>query len=169
MALAVFLALLTVSAAAWMDLRSAKVDNRWLLLCLMLGLVIQLADNGLSVLKQVVPGTLLPLLLLFPFFRFRMIGAGDIKLFSVLGGFMGPLTILYCLFVSFLIGAAFAAAVFLFEGGFAERLTYFVSYTKAWLETRRRVPYLRQGVQKESLHMTVPIFLAVLLWACGVY
>lgn len=52
-------------------------------------------------------GMLLPILLLFPLFLMKALGAGDIKLFSVVGCFCGAASVYHS------IGAAFVIAAFL--------------------------------------------------------
>ena len=164
-----FSALLLSAGAAWMDLQRAKVDNAWLVLWLTVSLAIRLHDTGPPGIYACFAGVFLPILLLFPFFYFRMLGAGDIKTLAALGSMMGPQTVLLCTFLSFLLGAGFSLFTFLMYGGFQERLSYFFSYVKTCYQTGQRVPYLQPGVRAESLHMTIPIFLAVLLWAGGLY
>ncbi len=165
----VFSALLMTAGAAWTDLRRTRVDNAWLLLWLTVSLAIRLRGPGPPAIQTGLSGLLLPVLLLFPFFYFRMLGAGDIKTLAVLGSMMGPGTVLKALFWTFLIGAVLSVLTFLIYGGFRERVSYFLTYVKQYFQTGQRTPYLRAGVQAESLHMTVPVFLAALLWAGGAY
>ena len=98
-----------------------------------------------------------------------MIGAGDIKVLMAFGCMTGLRDILYGVLFSFLIGAVLAAVIFLIYGGFRQRFLYCLNYTKEYLQSGQKKPYLRDGVQSESLHMTYPIFLAVLLWIGGIY
>ena len=172
------MALLLSAGAAWMDLRCTKVDNGWLLFWLVVSLAVQLYSTGPTALRQILPGLILPVILLFPFFLFRMLGAGDIKVLAVLGSMMGARSILFCMFFSFLIGAIFSILWFLKYGGFRERLSYFLSYMKNYAQTGIRTPYVKTGAgisdeqpvaRPENLRMTIPIFLAVLLWAAGLY
>ena len=157
-----------------MDLRRTKVDNGWLLFWLAVNLAVQLYSAGPPALRQILPGLILPVVLLFPFFLFRMLGAGDIKVLAVLGSMMGARSILFCMFFSFLIGAVFSLLWFLKNGGFRERLSYFLSYMRTYAQTGIRTPYVKTDVRMpggqpvarpENLRMTIPIFLAVLLWA----
>ena len=80
---------------------------------------------------------LLPLLLLFPLFLFRMMGAGDIKLLSVLGGLLGTGTILRSMICSFLLGALLSFAFLMACGNLSERLSYFLRYIRACSRHRR--------------------------------
>ncbi len=162
-------ALFLSAGAACMDLRQSKVDNGWLLFWLGTGLCIQLIRAGPGMLKACLPGIVIPLLLLFPFFYFRMLGAGDIKTLAVLGSMLGGRAILSCLFLTFLLGAALSLAIFLLDGGWQQRLQYLFSWLRRYLQTGQKTPYIKEGIQEESLHMTIPILMSVLLWAGGWY
>lgn len=152
-----------------MDLRSTKVDNAWLLFWLAVGTAAQVIRAGPAVLLQILPGMAVPLVLLFPFFYFRMLGAADIKLLSVLGSYLGRKAILPCLFYTFLLAAFLSLLTFLLDGGIQNRVRYLAGWLHRYLETGRREPYLRTGLREESLHMTVPMLMAVLLYTGGWY
>lgn len=162
-------ALFLSAGAAWMDLRQTKVDNGWLLFWLGTGLCIRLIRSGPGILTECLPGMAIPLLLLFPFFYFRMLGAGDIKTLAVLGSMLGRRAILSCLFLTFLLGAALSLLTFLLDGGWQKRLQYLFSWLRKYLQTGQKAPYIQKGIQEESLHMTIPILMSVLLWAGGWY
>lgn len=157
-----------------MDLRCARVDNGWLLFWLAVGTGMQVIRAGpgyafRQILLQVLPGMAVPLLLLFPFFYFRMLGAGDIKTLAVLGSLLGRKAMIPCLFFTFLFGAILSLSIFLADGGFRRRIQYLASWLQHYLQTGQRQPYLRVGVREESLHMTIPMLMAVLLRAGGWY
>ena len=158
-------ALILSAGAAWMDLRQTKVRNGWLLFWLTVNVSGQVIRAGSEGMMRSCSGMMIPLLLLFPFFYLRMLGAGDIKTLAVLGGFLGPSAILSCLFFTFLFGAVLSLFTFLLDGGFRERMRFLSEWLQDYLQTGRRRPYLRPGLREESLHMTIPILMAVLMWA----
>ncbi len=89
-----------LAVASVMDIKSRKVKNIWILYGLLSGLLISFMDSGLTgqgicTLQMGSPGfvfsllgIMIPLPMLF-FFRWRLIGAGDIKLLMVIGCFLG--------------------------------------------------------------------------------
>ena len=205
-------ALFLTAGAAWMDLRSMKVDNGWLLFWLIVRVTLPVillviragpgdvvpgyagsgyagsgyAGSGyvgsgyagagfeeisvmLQILSETLAGMAVPLVLLFPFFYFRMLGAADIKLLAVLGSFLGRKAILSCTFYTFLCAAVLSLLTFLFDGGLQIRVRYLAGWLREYMETGQRQPYLRPGLREESLHMTIPMLMAVLLWAGGGY
>ena len=85
------LALLYFGSCALWDLRTRRVPNEWLIGWCLLWMVLVLPGEGAALSEE--PRFLLRMavtvLLLFPFFVFRMAGAGDIKAIAVLAGMTG--------------------------------------------------------------------------------
>ncbi len=159
-----WLPLITAGTAAVMDLRSMKVDNGWLLLCWALGGLLTVLRAGPAAALGFFWGSLVPLLLLGGFYVFHMIGAGDIKLLCVLGGMLGAERILRCCFFTFLIGGAISLALLFSCGLWQERLSYLLSYLDSWRRSGVRGPYIQKGPERpENIHLTIPVFLSVLL------
>ena len=163
-----------------MDIQRAKVDNAWLLFCLVISLTVQLMERGTGGFIAWSFGACTPFLVLGWLFLFRMLGAGDIKLFCVMGSVLGPGTILRCIAYSFLIGAVISAALMISGGILCQRIQYLFCYVSDFFKTGKRKPYgkrcsrrtqtaRRPRLPLENFHFTVPIFLSALLYAGGVY
>ncbi|QHQ60251.1 hypothetical protein Ana3638_05205 [Anaerocolumna sedimenticola] len=90
-----------------MDLKSYKISNLIITFGLILGFIMNYSEQGWTSLSLCFFGMLLPVLLLFPLFLMKALGAGDIKLFSVVGCFCGAANVYHS------IGAAFVIAAFL--------------------------------------------------------
>lgn len=160
---------LVAGVAAVMDIRTAKVDNGWLLFCLVTELVVRYLIEGAVGIGNSLPGIFLPVLLLGVLFFFRMLGPGDIKLFCTLGAVFGPARILKCILFSFLIGAVIAAAILVLNGNICQRFQYLIGYIREFIETGRKSPYYKKGMAPENFHFTVPVFLSAILGAGGLY
>lgn len=158
------------AAAVVMDLRTAKVDNGWILFCMAAGLVVRILENGITGVFLYFAGALIPIILLGWLFAFRMLGPGDIKLLSVIGGILGAGEIVKCILGAMFIGAAISAALLISNGNISQRFLYLWSYINQMARTRKRQPYYQKGMSPlENFHFTVPVFLSVLLYAGGVY
>lgn len=81
---------IAAGGAVVMDIQRAKVDNAWLLFCLVISLTVQLMERGTGGFIAWSFGACIPFLVLGWLFLFRMLGAGDIKLFCVMGSVLGP-------------------------------------------------------------------------------
>ena len=155
--------------AVLMDLQRTKVDNGWLLFCILVSLFTRIWEKDVGSLGSWLIGLLLPVLLLGILFAFRMLGAGDIKLFCAMGSMLGPVKILKCISYSFLIGAVIAAALMVSNGIVCQRIRYLLHYITTYFKTGKKEPYCKSGMPLENFHFTVPIFLSALLYAGGVY
>ena len=82
-------------------------------------------------------GMLFPILALYILFYFHMLGAGDIKLLSAVGGFLGVPAILKCMIVSFLSGAVLSIGIILVCGNLPQRLTKFFNYFQTYFTKRK--------------------------------
>lgn len=152
-----------------MDIRDARIDNGWILFSLGMGFILQIFRGGMKMAVPFAAGTVIPLMLLGILFYFRMLGPGDIKLFCALGGAMGSRDIVWCIAVSFFLGAVISVAILIFCGDIRQRFQYFFLYFQDFLHTGKVKPYYRKGMALENFHFTVPVFLSVVLYAGGVY
>ena len=90
--------LLTIAGiAVLMDLYEMRIKNSWIICSFIAGLTYSIWSGNRHGIVQFVLGTAVPIVLLGWLFYFRMLGTGDIKLFCVLGGLMGPYHILWCM------------------------------------------------------------------------
>ena len=69
---------IAAGCAALMDIQRAKVDNGWLLFCVLVSLFTRIWKMDVSSLETWICGLLVPILILGILFIFRMLGAGDI-------------------------------------------------------------------------------------------
>ncbi|MDR3996903.1 MAG: prepilin peptidase, partial [Fusicatenibacter sp.] len=88
------LVLTVATGAVWMDLRTRRIANEWIITAWIAGLVTQLIRYGAAGAGIFLFGMLFPILALYILFYFHMLGAGDIKLLSAVGGFLGVPAIL---------------------------------------------------------------------------
>jgi len=158
------------------DVSCGKVFNQWILFLYLSGLSLQLHLNGLTGFWKFLPGTAFPLIILFPLFIFRMIGGGDIKLLSALGGIMGLSSFLQCFLWTLVFGAGLSVLILLFDASSGESMLYFFRYLKSAVQMckssggdgRMRIrPYLTPGERPENIHFTVAVFMSVMLYAGG--
>lgn len=152
-----------------MDIRTAKVDNGWILFSMLVGLFICIWQKGIAGICFFIMGSVMPLILII-LFAFGMIGAGDIKLFCALGGVIGSRAVMECIFVSFLTGAGISVVLLIINHNFCERILYFIEYVKCTVSTGKINSYRKKSIlAAENFHFTIPVFISVLLYAGGIY
>lgn len=150
-----------------MDLKSEKVSNLWIFLGTILGLIWEICCFGVVGIFRFAAGFCLPLLLLYPLFYFRTLGAGDLKLLAVVGGFLGVREIALCMIFSFCSGAGLALMILIVRRNLTERLCYFFQYFRNLIRTGEIVPYGKSGIRPENFHFTVAVCMGVLFWLGG--
>lgn len=169
------LVLTVATGAVWMDLRTRRIANEWIITAWIAGLVTQLIRYGTAGAGIFLFGMLFPILALYILFYFHMLGAGDIKLLSAVGGFLGVPAILKCMIVSFMSGAVLSIGIILVCGNLPQRLTKFFNYFQTYFTKRKYqkktepVPYYDGKWGMECIHFSVPVLMGVLLWIGGFY
>ena len=152
-----------------MDLRTARIDNGWILFSMAVGAVCCIMEKGIAGMFFYAAGSSIPLILII-LFGFGMLGAGDIKLFCALGGVMGTGAVFRCILSSFLLGAVFSVLFLITTRSFCERIQYFITYMENCRNAGEIIPYRRKEITApENFHFTVPVFLSVLLYVGGNY
>ncbi|MBR2527276.1 MAG: prepilin peptidase [Blautia sp.] len=158
------------AGAVVMDVKSARISNRWILMGLAGAFLGQLLRSGGQGILAGMKGFCIPFLLLGWLFPFRMMGAGDIKLLCVLGVFLGPERILFCLMWTMGIGAVFSLIRLCTKKMMRQRVLYFFRYLRNFLITKEIVPYRTGGWERpENMPFTIPILLGILLGFCRAY
>lgn len=163
---------LVVLYAFWamiLDLARSRISNQYLLFGWAVGIVEILAFSFPQGLLQFLGGALLPIVLLFILFYFRMMGAGDIKLLSVLGGMIGVRSSLNLIICSFIVGAIFSIGLLFYRRSWSKRFRFLSHYIHNFIMTGIRIPYRATTGGIENLHFAVPVFVAVVLWKGGVF
>jgi prepilin peptidase CpaA len=99
----------------WTDLRKQKIYNAVVLPVLFFGLVFNLFANGWPGLVHSLAGFLTGLSILIIPFAFGGVGAGDVKLLTVIGTIKGPLFIVYTTLGMALAGGIIALAILIYQ------------------------------------------------------
>lgn len=99
------LTLLTfLTIAVVTDFKEWRISNRLVVAGLIVGLAFRIVGEGSAGLVHFLMNISIPVIFLFLLFRMRVIGAGDIKLFSMTGGFLSVRQLL-CVMAAFLVAA----------------------------------------------------------------
>lgn len=107
--------------AAWTDIRTRRIPNALTLT----GFLVALALRALGGFDEVTAGLLGALLafgLSLPLFLVRGLGAGDVKLLTACGAFLGPSRLLTALLITALAGGVMALAAIIQRGALLQTL-----------------------------------------------
>lgn len=165
MSIAICLLLLYAFTAMLFDLTTGRIPNYLIAALLAVGLAYQLFIFGPMGILSFLGGIAVPFALSYALFLFRMLGAGDIKLFMALGAVAGFPRNLQIMLWSVICGGIISACIMWRRTGFIPRLRYFASYAVDFIRTGERKPYRKEGKRAENFHFTTAIFAAVLILA----
>lgn len=169
-----FLVLLLI-AAVFMDLKYDRIANGWIVFGIILGLSFRIGESGLYGVYSAGVSMLVSFVLLYPVYKINGLGAGDVKLFLVIGSFVPTVKLVHIILVSFMIGAVFSVGKLISEADFKERMQYLFSYLFDVLHTRQWRLYgenLKDGHPKyadNKIHFALPVCISVMLFVGGIY
>ncbi len=113
-----------------MDLKYARISNRVILAGMGMALVRRLICEGIAGFFTGIFQISFPIILLYPLFLAGALGAGDIKLISLIGGFVNFKELLGCIVISFLFGAVLSLGKMLIKGIFFSSMRSVFLYLK---------------------------------------
>lgn len=140
------------------DMRTGRISNRLICLGIMTGFFVQIWESGYRGLLVSVLQIFFPVILLFLLFQIRALGAGDIKLFSVIGSIWNLKVLCYCIVFSFVTGAVISLIKLLYQKNLFARLIYFFRYVGKCLEAKNILIYREQSETNQNIiHFSVAI------------
>jgi prepilin peptidase CpaA len=98
------LLILVLIAAVYVDLRERRIPNSLIVAGLIAGCLASFQQSGVDGLHYAAAGMVVAAGVFLPFFAFRLVGAGDVKLLVVVASFVGLTGIFPVLFYTFLAG-----------------------------------------------------------------
>ena len=152
--------LMLLFLAALSDIRTSQISNRLILAGLSMGILFRLWEEGpFGIFKFFIYVTV-PIIVLFFLFLMRVLGAGDIKLFSMIGGIWGLQVLCTTIAVSFLAAAVMSLGKILFHKNLILRLRVFRGYMREVLTSGRLLKYPQefQGGQ-HIIHFSIAILI----------
>lgn len=154
--------MLLMTAAAT-DITSGRISNRLICLGIGTGFAFQIWESGGRGLILSVIQMFIPVVVLFLLFLMRALGAGDIKLFSMIGSIWNLKILCCCMIFSFLTGAVLSLLKLLYQKNLFTRLKYFCRYVWNCLGTGHILVYDRHSDGKQN---TIYFSTAVLAGFC---
>ena len=166
------LLILLLLLAALADLKTDRIPNGFVLLGIAIGVLGSLWHD--SDIRQTAVSMFLAFLLLYPLFKIGAMGAGDVKVFMMIGSFVGARELLMIVILSFMIGALCSLIKLLSEHNGRERMYYFLSYMSEVIKKRQWKIYGEHTAQDNKrystnkIHFTIPVLFSVALRIGGI-
>lgn len=151
------------------DCSSYKVKNPVILSGLAAGLVIRISEYGVRGIFVWGIGAFIPIAVLWILFCYRMLGAGDIKLFSIIGAMYGVPVILNTMILAFFAGGVLSFIRLVQTGGFRNRLQYLADFISSQYRKREFICYYQSERDGRTpvIHFTIAILVGFLICRFG--
>jgi prepilin peptidase CpaA len=151
--------LLLVVTAVVLDFLCFKISNRLIVAGYFLAFAFRFAQGGVQEMMIALWNISFPVIILYLFYRMRAIGAGDVKLFSMIGGFLNFKETVYCIVFSFAIGAVFSLGKLLYYGNLSKGLRDGGSYIWGLLGGNLQEYHLSGSRKQHVIHFSLAILL----------
>ncbi len=115
-------------AAVYQDFKSNKISNRLILMGIGVAFLFRILGSEEKGVIWFLPDIVFPVIVLYLLFIFGVLGAGDIKLFSVVSGFTNLKQTFYCIAISFVLAAIWSFFRLLLSGKLASGLVSALTY-----------------------------------------
>lgn len=156
-----------VIVAVVQDLRSNKISNRLILAGLVLSVVFGILLGRTSEILCILGNIFFPVIVLYLLYLLGVLGAGDIKLFSVIGGFTDFETLIRCIIASFVAGAGIALVRLIARRSVRESLWRAFGYLQTL--ARGECYSYREVCPRENLmHFSAAVLLGLIAAKVGV-
>lgn len=168
--------LLTVAAVQ--DLESGRISNRLIATGLVIGMAGQIIEYQAWGIYYFLRNVSVPVILLYLLFQMRVLGAGDIKLFSMIGSILTTEELFRCMAYSFMMAAGAAVLFLAADAKRRKKIQCAVTYLLHMLRTGEIRPYPLSGEPgRYRFAFAVPVLFGTALalqfplsyWNGGVY
>lgn len=156
--------LIRISASAVILLLAVRSDfsdgiirNRLIAVGILIGILCWIPGFEPKIAGEVIGGLLLPILICWIPFRMHGLGAGDIKLFCVIGCLNGSRNVIYCICISFLLAAGFSFGRSLNQRQLWTSIQSCVSYFQIVVQKGRIIPYPERTRKGARFHFSAAI------------
>lgn len=147
------------------DIRLFKIKNITILVGIFTGVLFLITQEDISSMLNYFGGMIVPILILFPLFMLRMFGAGDIKLLSVVGLFLGIQAAIHIIIASIVIGGILSIIKLVQNRNIKQRVAYFMQYVRGTSCGIRSGYYdANSDNYTNAIHFSIAILVAVVLW-----
>ncbi len=151
--------LMLLSIGAVMDIQSFQISNRLIVSGLFLGLFLQILESGVKGASVFLLNVSVPVILFYLLFLIHALGAGDIKLFSMIGGIWGFQILCKIIAVSFLVGAVMSLYKLLRHRNLISRLLVLKSYVCQVIRTGSLSEYPQEFQENHVIHFSIAILI----------
>lgn len=156
--------LLVLGIAVWMDVQKSKISNRLIVFGMGLGFMFQIYTYGVYGVVLFLKNISFPVILFYLLFLMHALGAGDIKLFSMIGSFLSFKGLCRCIGYAFLFGAVWSLCRLLRKKKLQKNLVAFWWYLKGVIQRKQVTCYGESRAMQELICFSIPILFGYLYY-----
>ncbi|MGN1174990.1 MAG: prepilin peptidase [Roseburia sp.] len=156
--------LLLLGVAVWMDVQKGKISNRLIVFGIGLGLMFQITTYGVYGVFLFLRNISFPVILFYLLFLMHALGAGDIKLFSMIGSFLSLKGLCHCIGYAFFTGAVWSLLRLLHKKKLKKNLMAFGCYIKGVISGKQITRYGENREEQEVICFSIPILCGYLCY-----
>lgn len=154
------------------DLKSYKIPNSIIVIGYIISLLFFVQEYEWTSIHKWMGSMLIPIIVLLPLFIIKALGAGDIKLFSVIGGFFGLAYAMDLIVIAFIIGGVISIAKLISNKNFKHRMIHFLTYSRElhlkitnqnMIDFDCRYYKKNRDQSQDVIHFSIAIFIAYIL------
>ncbi|MBR5596587.1 MAG: prepilin peptidase [Lachnospiraceae bacterium] len=167
----IILVLVLFLTCLW-DAKKGKIPNPLILIGAFYGLLRMFYYQKFFV---YIPGIIFPIIVMFPLYKIGTMGAGDLKLFAMIGFYFPFMETIYCILLAFVIAAGYSLLIMVKDKDYRERFSYLLSYVRD-IFTTGNIRYYYKDFEgndcikennRRKVHMAIPLFLSIFLHLGG--
>lgn len=152
-------------------MQTGRVPNRLIATGLVAGLIVRVTGQQAFGIYYFLGNISVPVILFYLLFQMRVLGAGDVKLFSMIGGFLTLEELFRCIAYSLIMAGAQAVLFLAADQKRWEELTHAGKYFLDLISTGKPKPYApKKDAERMHFALAVPILFGTafaVLWQKG--
>lgn len=152
-----------VIVAVIQDFRYMKISNRLILVGLFFSLVFGIFLGGIPRIFYILLNISFPVVTLYLLYLLGILGAGDIKLFSVIGGLTNFKTLTGCMLAAFVAGAVIAVGIMLCNRNLQFSLFKAQLFLKEVLQGKLSSYRKTMAEEQNLMHFSLAILIGLLV------
>lgn len=150
--------------AAVEDMRKCRIPNLCIASGMAAGLIMTFVSDGALETGKALVQMVIIFFAFYPFYLLRGLGAGDCKLFMMIGCYFSDKKLLYCLFISLMIAGAVSIGKMIFYKESRERLWYLGRYIRKAAVTGAIDNYeIDKSSKRQIVRLALPTLCSVVI------
>ena len=112
-----------------------------------------------------IPVMVIPFLCFYPIYKIGAIGAGDVKLYCLLGCYLSLKNVFWIIFLSLCIAAFLSLIKMCYLKIFFSRMQYFLEYSFRCISNQTMYPYYSElnKTEQSTITLALPIFIGSII------